>query len=106
MDATNCHVETMTIEAAAAWWARYCRAPRPHRSTLIRWATRGCRGRRLRAELSGGRWYVTEASLREFHRQTNEPRPDAVDRSAGPTRAAEIAANVQRLEDVLASGDF
>jgi hypothetical protein len=98
--------DPMTIDAAARWWARRCGTAKPHRATLIRWATRGCRGRRLRAELHGGRWYVTEQSLRDFHRHLNELPAAAQDRAAGPVRAAEIGSNVCRLEAFLAGADL
>lgn len=90
----------LTVERAAAWWARRSGTPRPHRATLIRWATRGIRGHRLRAECVGGRWYVTEAALVEFHQRLNEPREKQVDRSAGPTRIAAIAEAQRRLEEI------
>jgi hypothetical protein len=96
----------MTMEQAARWWARRCGTVKPNRSTLIRWATRGCRGRRLRAELHGGRWYVTAHSLAEFHRHLNEAPAIAADRAAGPVRVAAIEENVRRLEAVLAGGDL
>jgi len=91
----------MSMERAAAWWADRSRTPRPHRQTLIRWATRGVRGTRLQAERRGGRWFVTEEALVEFHRVIN-----LVDvgqsRPAGVTRAAEIEANLAKLERKLA----
>ena len=92
---------TMPIEQAARWWARRCGTDKPHRSTLVRWATRGCRGRRLRAELAGGRWFVTEAALADFHRHLNELPADVPDRAAGPVRKAEIAAALQQLDILL-----
>lgn len=91
----------MSMERAAAWWADRSRTPRPHRQTLIRWATRGVRGTRLEAERRGGRWFVTEEALVAFHRLLN--RIDDVDpMPAGGRRAAEIKANLARLDRKLA----
>lgn len=87
----------MSMERAAAWWADRSRTPRPHRQTLIRWATRGVQGTRLRAERRGYRWFVTEEALVEFHRALN-----AIDgagpRVASADRAAEIEANLAKLD--------
>jgi hypothetical protein len=93
----------MPIEQAATWWARRCGSKKPHRSTLVRWAIRGCRGRRLRAELAGGRWYVSESALAEFHRHVNQLPARASDRSAGPARAVEIAAAFEELDSLIGS---
>lgn len=90
----------MSMERAAAWWARRSGAPRPHRSTLIRWATRGVNGTRLRAERAGGRWYVTEAALVEFHRKLNEQSIEIP--TAGPVRVMQIAAAQRKLEERIA----
>lgn len=86
----------MSMERAAAWWADRSSTPRPHRQTLIRWATRGVRGTRLRAERRGGRWFVTDEALVEFHRVLNADEA-AVGRPAGQVRAAEIEAAHARL---------
>ena len=40
----------ISMNQGAAYWASITGAPRPHRSTLIRWAIKGVRGKRLRAE--------------------------------------------------------
>ena len=93
----------MSLEQAARWWSRHCGTKKPHRSTLIRWAIRGCRGRRLKAELAGGRWYVTEPAMLEFHRHVNELPAAAVDRSAGPSRCAEIEAAFTELDALIGS---
>ena len=89
---------TLPITAAARWWARQSGTPRPHKATLIRWATRGIRGHRLRAERHGGRWFVSVAALETFHRVLNEPPPRTVDRSAGPIRVATVARVIQELD--------
>ncbi len=39
---------------------------RPHINTLRRWILRGSRGRKLEAQMIGGRWYTTRDALREF----------------------------------------
>jgi hypothetical protein len=56
--------------------------------------------------LHGGRWYVTEDALRDFHRHLNALPVALADRTAGPVRAAEIRENIRRLEAVLASGEM
>jgi hypothetical protein len=92
----------LPLTQAAAEWHRITGAPRPHRATLARWCIRGCRGIRLRGERSGGQWVVTSDALREFHQRLNVPPEHAVDRSAGPARAAEIARSLSALDDVIA----
>lgn len=89
---------TMPMTAAARWWARRSGTPRPHKATILRWATRGVRGHRLRAERRGGRWFVSVAALEDFHRVLNEPPPRAADRSAGPIRVAAVARVIQELD--------
>lgn len=91
----------LPLTRASAEWQRITGARRPHRATLARWCIRGVRGIRLRGELAGGQWFVTPAALREFHQRLNEPRPDAVDRSAGPARAAEIARTLSELDTLI-----
>jgi hypothetical protein len=90
----------MSMERAAAWWADRSHTPRPHRQTLIRWATRGVQGTRLRAERRGYRWFVTEEALVEFHRLLNAIDSQAA-RPASLARSAEIEANLDRLDRKL-----
>ena len=90
----------MSMERAAAWWADRSHTPRPHRQTLIRWATRGVRGTRLRAERRGWRWFVTEDALVDFHRRMNEIE-SSIPTSASAARAAEIDASFARLTQKL-----
>jgi hypothetical protein len=91
----------LNANQAAAEWSRLTRAPRPNRATVIRWCSRGCRGHRLRGERLGGRWYVTPEALAAFLRETNELPPAAADRAAGPARAAQVAAAIERLDAIL-----
>jgi hypothetical protein len=91
----------LTLTQAAAEWHRITGARKPHTATLARWCIRGCRGVRLRGERSGGQWYVTSEALREFHRLTNILPAQAVDHSAGPARAAEIARSLARLDQMI-----
>lgn len=93
--------DRLTIEQAAGWWARESKTPRPHKATIIRWATRGVRGRRLQAEFISGRWWVEQDALRRFHREVNE---SAAGRTmpAGPVRAAQIATAHRQLAELLA----
>ena len=91
----------LPLTQAAAEWHRITGARKPHTATLARWCIRGCRGVRLRGERSGGQWYVTSEALREFHRLTNILPAQAVDHSAGPARAAEIARSLARLDQMI-----
>jgi hypothetical protein len=92
----------LPINEAAREWARITGTPRPHRSTLIRWCTRGCRGVRLAGRLAGGGWFVTPDALREFHSRINSRR-QADDQAveAGPARAAEIATALVELDALI-----
>ena len=94
--------QAMPISQAAREWARITKTRRPHRATLIRWCTKGCRGVRLCARRAGGGWFVTRDALVEFHRQTND-RADTMSTAleADPARAGEIAAAVHELDALL-----
>lgn len=95
-------VRKISITQGAAYWARITGAPRPHRGTLIRWALKGCRGKRLRAESLAGRWYTTEADIEEFLRHVTTLPADTVDRTAGPARAAQVQRTLDDLDRVIA----
>ena len=95
-------VQKISMNQGAAYWARITGTPRPHRSTLIRWALKGVRGKRLRAEPLAGRWFTTEAAIEEFLRHLSQPPVDAVDRSAGPARAAQVQRALDDLDAVIA----
>lgn len=90
------------MNAGAAYWARITGAPRPHRSTLIRWATKGVRGTRLQAEPLGGRWFTTTDAIESFLRHMTEPPAEAVDRTAGPARAAQVQRSLEELDRKIA----
>jgi len=92
----------ISMNQGAAYWASITGAPRPHRGTLIRWAIRGCRGMRLRAEPLAGRWYTTEAAIEEFLRHVTTLPADTVDRSAGPARAAQMQRALDDLDRLIA----
>jgi hypothetical protein len=92
----------ISMNEGAAHWSRITGAPRPHRGTLIRWALKGVRGKRLRAEPLAGRWFTTEAAIEEFLRHLSQPPVDAVDRSAGPARAAQVQRALDDLDAVIA----
>ena len=92
----------MSMNQGAAYWSRITGTPRPHRGTLIRWAVKGCRGKRLRAESLAGRWYTTEADIDEFLRHVTMLPADAVDRTAGPARAAQVQRALDDLDRVIA----
>lgn len=91
----------ITMQDAAAYWAKISGAPRPHRCTLIRWATRGVRGLRLEAEPLAGRWYTTTDAVDEFHRRMVQPFAVA-SHSGTTTRAAQVMRAVDELDEMIA----
>ncbi|MFN6191796.1 MAG: DUF1580 domain-containing protein [Planctomycetia bacterium] len=91
----------ISMTEGAAYWARITGAPRPHRSTLIRWAIKGCRGKRLRAEPLAGRWFTTTDAIEEFLRHVTTLPTDAVDRTAGPARAAQVQRVLDDLDQMI-----
>lgn len=97
----NSPVRRISITQGAAYWAKLTGAPRPHRSTLIRWALKGCRGHHLRAEPLAGRWYTTEADIEDFLRQVTALPDLAVDRAAGPARAAQVQKAIADLDEII-----
>lgn len=91
----------ISMNEGAAYWARITGAPRPHRGTLIRWALKGCRGKRLRAETLAGRWFTTTDAIEEFLRHVTTHTAEAVDRSAGPARAAQVQRAITDLDSMI-----
>lgn len=90
----------LSMNAASAFWAKLTGAPRPHRSTMIRWATRGVRGQRLHAEPLGGRWYTSAEAVEDFHRHlTALP---AIDIPASPGRVARLQEHIDALDRKIA----
>ena len=92
----------ISMNDGAAYWARITGAPRPHRGTLIRWALKGCRGKRLRAEVLAGRWFTTEPAIEEFMRHVTTLPPEVTDRTAGPARAAQVQRSLDDLDQMIA----
>lgn len=92
----------ITMTEGAAYWSRITGTPRPHRGTLIRWALKGVRGKRLRAEALAGRWYTTTDAIEEFLRHVSQPPECVVDRTAGPARAAQVQRALADLDAVIA----
>jgi hypothetical protein len=92
----------ISMNDGAAYWARITGTPRPHRCTLIRWAIKGVRGKRLQAEPVAGRWYTTTAAIEEFLRHLSQPAVQSIDRAAGPIRAAQIQRSLDELDRVIA----
>ena len=92
----------ISMNQGAAYWARITGAPRPHRGTLIRWATKGCRGKRLQAETLAGRWFTTTDAVEEFLRHVSEVPANVVDRAAGPARAAQVQRSLDDLDRMIA----
>jgi hypothetical protein len=93
----------ISMNEGASYWSRITGTPRPHRSTLIRWATKGCRGRRLRAEPLAGRWYTTTDAIEEFLRHVAMLPPSGVDRPIGPARVAQVQRAIDDLDQRIAS---
>ena len=98
----NAPLPKISMNEGAAYWARITGAPRPHRSTLIRWAVKGVRGKRLQAEPLAGRWFTTEPAIDDFLRHLSQPPATAVDRAAGPVRAAQVQRALDDLDRVIA----
>jgi hypothetical protein len=94
--------QKISMTQGAAYWARITGAPRPHRCTLIRWATKGCRGRRLQAEPLAGRWFTTTEAIEEFLRHVTQLPADVTDRTAGPARAAQVQRSLDDLDRMIA----
>ena len=94
--------QKISMNDGAAHWARITGAPRPHRCTLIRWATKGVRGQRLQAEPLAGRWYTTTDAIEDFLLHLSQPPANAVDRAAGPARAAQVQRAIDDLDRVIA----
>jgi hypothetical protein len=92
----------ISMNQGAAYWASITGAPRPHRSTLIRWALKGVRGKRLRAEPLAGRWFTTQSAVEDFLRHVTALPDDATDRTAGPARAAQVQRALDDLDQVIA----
>ena len=95
-------IPKISMNEGAAYWARITGAPRPHRCTLIRWAVKGVRGKRLQAEPLAGRWFTTEPAIDDFLRHVTSLPADTVDRTAGPARAAQVQRTLDDLDRVIA----
>lgn len=91
----------ISMNEGAAYWARITGAPRPHRGTLIRWAIKGCRGKRLRAETLAGRWFTTAEAIDEFLRHVSQLPAETTDRTAGPARAAQVQRSLDALDRII-----
>lgn len=94
-------VRKISMNEGAAYWSHITGAPRPHRGTLIRWAIKGVRGKRLQAEPLAGRWFTTEAAIEDFLRHLSQPQADAVDHASGPARAAQVQRTLSQLDRVI-----
>jgi hypothetical protein len=98
----NKPIPRISMNEGAAYWSRITGAPRPHRGTLIRWAIKGVRGKRLQAEPLAGRWFTTEPAIEDFLRHMTQLPADSTDRSAGPARAAQVQRALDDLDRVIA----
>jgi hypothetical protein len=95
-------VSKITMQDSAKLFARITGAPRPHRATMLRWALKGVRGTRLRAERLGGRWYTTPEAVEDFLRLVNTLPDDTTGRTAGPVRAAQVQRAIDDLDRKIA----
>jgi len=69
---------------------------------MLRWAIKGVKGMRLRAERLGGRWYTTPEAIEDFVRQVSEFPADAGNRNPGPVRAAQLQTALDHLDRKIA----
>lgn len=92
------------MNRVAVLWSKITGTPRRHRATFIRWATRGVKGVRLRAERLGGRWFATPEAVIDFHRQLTVASAAEADHAAGPTRIAQIQASLTELDRFIGQG--
>ena len=92
----------ISMNQGAAYWSCITGAPRPHRGTLIRWALKGVRGKRLRAEPLAGRWFTTTNAIEDFLRHLSQTPADAVEQIPGPARAAQMQRALDDLDRVIA----
>jgi hypothetical protein len=94
----------LVASKAAAAWAKLTGGNRPNRSTIIRWIKDGTRGRKLRASMIGGRWYIALESLREFYDFLNaDAGAEASGDAAG--RAIEKAHAVEAMREMAGMAD-
>jgi hypothetical protein len=91
----------LNLNRVAAYWSQITGTPRPHRGTVIRWATKGVKGVRLRAERLAGRWYASPEAVLDFHRQLTTASAAEGDRLAGPTRVIQVQAALQELDALI-----
>ncbi len=74
----NCTVDELIPIADVARRLRSARPGRKvHLSTLLRWITTGCHGRKLQAWRIGRAWYTSEAALAAFFQPSTGDEPDA-----------------------------
>ena len=95
-------VNKITMSDSARLFARLTGAPRPHRATMLRWAIKGVRGTRLRAERLGGRWYTTPEAVEDFLRLVNTLPSEPTARPAGAVRAAQVQRAIDDLDRKIA----
>jgi hypothetical protein len=75
---------------------------RPHLSTVIRWATRGCRGVVLETAFVGGRRFTSVESVRRFVNAGTERSRATMSSHTTPHQATVAAAKAaKRLADRL-----
>ena len=65
MPPSNTASQGMPLSLVPAWVEQHA-GFRPNRSTVFRWKTRGCRGRKLATFRAGGRVCTTIEALLEF----------------------------------------
>ena len=63
--------ETVVLKSKVPDWTKQTIGFKPNRSTVHRWTTRGCRGKKLRVFRAGGRVCTTVEALLEFFSDEN-----------------------------------
>src|SRR4051794_13972212 len=86
--------EKLVVLAAAARSLPH----RPHISTLHRWRTRGVRGIRLEAILTGGVWCTSREALRRFFDATTYAATGAATADQGAPRQGLATADEAQVE--------
>ena len=90
----------MDLKEAARYVAKTTGAPTPHTATLLRWIKRGVRGRQLRAEPVGMRWFTSPEDIDTFLRE-QAAAASTPTMSAGPMRQGQVGKAMNELDELL-----
>ncbi len=64
---------------------------RPHKNTVVRWANRGCYGKKLKTIKCGGKRLTRPCWVQEFNRAVMDASPDVYADSSVPTPSHQAA---------------